>query len=45
MTTYVESINQTQDSLIIDHKTDEDYEYLPFVYSFNEPGLIFLKIF
>lgn len=37
MTTYVESINRTQDSLTRGRKIDEDYEDLPYVYTYDEP--------
>ena len=38
LTTYVDPINMTQESLIIGALVDEEEEELPYVYSFRDPA-------
>lgn len=36
MTTYVEAINETEDSLVLGRALDEQYEELPYIYSYHD---------
>ena len=36
MTTYTDAINETQDSLVLGRTLDEQYEDLPYVYSYHD---------
>lgn len=38
MTTYVEAINETEDSLVLGRALDEQYEELPYIYSYHDPA-------
>ena len=38
LTTYAKAINQTYDSLVLGRLIDEDFETLPYIYSYYEPA-------